>query len=178
MQRWKPCQARLHPGEKLFAYLDDVWLVSQPERVGQVHNVAEHELDPPRSKCTEGRLMSGTGQGGNLPAVTRCKGQQKQRIPMPESGEVPSSPRPNRALKYWGCPLGHEDFVSAQLEATTRNHQALLQAIPTVPDVQFAWSLLLHCAAARANYRVLRPDVVSSFARAHDAGVCSVCAPC
>ena len=46
MQRWKPCQARLHPGEKLFAYLDDVWLVSQLERVGQVHNVAEHELDP------------------------------------------------------------------------------------------------------------------------------------
>ena len=63
--------------------------------------------------------------------------------------------------------------MSAQLEATTRKHQALLQAIPTVPDVQSAWSLLLHCAAARANYqlRVLRPDVVSSFARAHDAGV-------
>ena len=36
--------ARLHPGGKLFAYLDDVWLVSQPERVGEVHIVAEHEL--------------------------------------------------------------------------------------------------------------------------------------
>ena len=37
-------QGRLHPGEKLFANLDDVWLVSQPERVGEVHTVPEHEL--------------------------------------------------------------------------------------------------------------------------------------
>ena len=35
MQRW------LHLGEWLFASLDDVWLVSQPE---EVHIVAEHEL--------------------------------------------------------------------------------------------------------------------------------------
>ena len=55
-----------------------------------------------------------------------------------------------------------EDFVSAQLEATTRKHQALLQAIPTVFDVQSAWSLLLHCGW---------PDVVLFFARAHDEGV-------
>ena len=35
----------MQASEKLFAHLDDVWLVSQPERVGQVHNdVAEHEL--------------------------------------------------------------------------------------------------------------------------------------
>ena len=84
--------------------------------------------------------------------------------------EVPTT---EQGIKILGCPLGHEDFVSAQLEATTRKHQVLLQAIPTVPDVQSAWSLLLHCAVARANYqlRVLRPDVVSFFARAHDAGV-------
>ena len=37
-------QGRLHPGEKLFAYLDDVWLVSQPERVGEVYTVAEREF--------------------------------------------------------------------------------------------------------------------------------------
>ena len=82
------------------------------------------------------------------------------------SCEAPAAPKPpgfhtRRAL------LGPEDFVSAQLEAT-RKHQALVQAIPTVLDVQSAWSLLLHCATARANSG---PDVVLSFARAHDAGV-------
>ena len=92
--------ARLHPGEKLFACSDDVWLVSQLW--------LNMNFGPtPRSKCTGGRLMSGTGQGGNLPVVTRCKGLQKQRIPTPESGEVPSSPRQNRASKkYWGALWG------------------------------------------------------------------------
>ena len=94
-------------------------------------------------------------------------------VQMPESGEVPSSTRRNRGINILGCPLGHEDFVSAQLQATTRKHQVLLQAIPTVPDIQSAWLLFLHCASARANYqlRVLGPDVVLSYARAHDAGV-------
>ena len=70
-------------------------------------------------------------------------------------------------------PLGHVDFLRAQLEATTAKHSALLQAIPNVPDVQSAWLLLLHCASVRANYqvRVLRPDAVEQFARTHDARV-------
>ena len=87
-------------------------------------------------------------------------------------------PTKEQGIKMLGCPLGREDYVIAQLEATTRTHQVSLQAIPTVPDIQAAGLLLLHCAAARANYqlRVLRPDVVLSFARAHDAGVWQ-CAP-
>ena len=76
----------------------------------------------------------------------------------------------SQGIKVLGCPLGHEDFVTTQLEAIGRNHHVLLQAIPTVPDVQSAWLLLLHCAAARANFylRVVRPDLAIHFARRHD----------
>ena len=51
----------------------------------------------------------------------------------------------------------------------------LLEAIPTVPDVQSAWLLLLHCASARANYllRVVRPEWVEQFALSHDESVWS-----
>ena len=40
-------------------------------------------------------------------------------------------------------------------------------------DVQSAWLLLLHCAAARANFYlcVVRPDLVVQFARIHDASL-------
>ena len=35
---------RLRPGERLFAYLDDIWFVTKPERVGEVHSLAERDL--------------------------------------------------------------------------------------------------------------------------------------
>ena len=44
-------------------------------------------------------------------------------------------------------------------------------------DVQSAWSLLLHCASARANYilRVVRPDLVRAFAAQHEHGIWQCC---
>ena len=48
-----------------------------------------------------------------------------------------------------------------------------LERIPAVQDVQSAWLILIHCAAARANYllRVVRPALVRRFAENHDAGL-------
>ena len=37
-------QARLLEGEKLFAYLDDVYIICQPDRVADVHAILEEEL--------------------------------------------------------------------------------------------------------------------------------------
>ena len=68
--------------------------------------------------------------------------------------------------KILGTPLGHRDFISAQLQQKMQNHRILLERIPAVTDVQSAWSLLPRCASARANYilRVVRPDLVRVFA--------------
>ena len=47
-------------------------------------------------------------------------------------------------------------------------------------DVQCAWNLLLHSAAARANcqLRVVRPELTTAFAQGHDDGVWScLCDP-
>ena len=54
-----------------------------------------------------------------------------------------------QGTKVLECPLGHADFVTAQLEAIARKHQVLLQAIPNIRDVQSSCLLLLHCAGAR-----------------------------
>ena len=68
-----------------------------------------------------------------------------------------------QGMKVLGTPLGHREYVATYLDG-------MRPEIPSVPDVQCAWLLLLHCASARANYllRVVRPVWVQSFACAHD----------
>ena len=79
-------------------------------------------------------------------------------------------PRSMQGIKVLGTPLGHPNCVATHLEEMRRKHDVLFEAIPTVPDVQSAWLLLLHCASARANYllRVARPEWVEQFALSHD----------
>ena len=72
-----------------------------------------------------------------------------------------------------GAPVGHPDFIRAQLEMTQAGRQVLLNRIPSLPDLQSAWSLLLHCASVRANYflRVVPPELGEEFARVHDSSL-------
>ena len=72
-----------------------------------------------------------------------------------------------------GSPLVHTDFVDAHLERTTREHSVLIERIPSVPDLQSAWLLRVHCAAAKATHllRVLPPITVRRFAEDHDEGL-------
>ena len=71
--------------------------------------------------------------------------------------------RQNAASKSWGH-LEHPEFVEHQLQAVRQHQQIFLDRIPSIPDVQSAWALLL------ANYfiRVVPPDDSHSFAVAHD----------
>ena len=75
-----------------------------------------------------------------------------------------------QGLKVLGTPLGHPGYVRQFLEKVTTNHDLLLSRIPMVHDMQSAWLILLHCAAARANFLLLvvSPDLVEHFAHNHD----------
>ena len=73
-----------------------------------------------------------------------CDELQRRAIQQDPTAQVWTGsgvPTHRQGIEVLGCPLGHEDFVTPQLEA-----------IPTVPDVQSVWLLLLHCASARANF--------------------------
>ena len=61
-------------------------------------------------------------------------------------------PMHQRRMQVLDTPLGHTEFIKAQLEMLTAEHQTLLDRIPLIEDVQSGWSILVHCAAARANY--------------------------
>ena len=78
-----------------------------------------------------------------------------------------------QGLMVLGTPLGSAAYVQAALQSKREAHDALLDKIPGVPDMQSAWLLLLLCGATRANYwlRVLPPQTTLEFARRHDAAV-------
>ena len=167
-------QRRLRQSERLLAYLDDVCLVSQPDRARDAHNVAEQEL------WTHAKIRIHAGKthmwnkSGRMPEG--CDELHRRAVLHDPTAQVwrgSDLPTREQGIKVLGCPLGHADFVTAQLETIARKHPVFWQAIPNVRDVQSAWLLLLHCAAARANFylRVVRPDLVVQFARTHDASL-------
>ena len=70
----------------------------------------------------------------------------------------------SKASKYWAHHIGASRFCPSSVGL-----QLITSGCTSVPDVQAAWLILLHCAQARANYlvRVVRPDAVRSFAQRH-----------
>ena len=101
--------------------------------------------------------------------------EQMARESDPRARVWRGSDRPDNqlGLKVLGTPLGHPAYVQEHLEIIAAEHQQFLDKIPTVPDLQCAWALLLHCGSARANYflRVVRPDCTVQFAALHDEGL-------
>ena len=124
-------QRRMRPTERLMAYLDNIYLVSRPERVGDVVAASVQEL------WAHARIRGPHHRTGDQ-SVGDSSGSRG---------------------------LCQPTFGTDPVEA-----QKILRRIPTLPDVQSAWLLLLHCASTRANHslRVVRPEWALEFARAHD----------
>ena len=85
----------------------------------------------------------------------------------------PDLPNDRQGVVVLGTPVGHAEFVTRVLEEKTQEHSVLLERIPAVQDLQSAWTLLLYCAAARANFwlRTTSPAHTGTFAQEHDTGI-------
>ena len=57
-------------------------------------------------------------------------------------------------------PLGHDAFQKAALLAKRCQHDSLLDKLPSLPDLQTAWLLILVCPSPRSNYllRTMQPS--------------------
>ncbi|CAE7822051.1 unnamed protein product [Symbiodinium sp. CCMP2456] len=79
-------------------------------------------------------------------------------------------PAYQQGLKVLGAPLGTDEFVVAQLHTLSAQHRALLELLPSLPDLQVAWLLLLYCANPRAQHilRAVPPALTAVFAAEHD----------
>ena len=135
-------QATLFPSEKLFAFLDDIWVVANPHRIAAIYAELERALWAHvviRINLGKTQLFN---RGGFLPPG--C-----QHILQAGDHMLPDH---QQGIVVLGTPLGHEEFVKSQLRCKLQEHSLLLQRIEAVPDLQCAWLILIFCAAARANY--------------------------
>ena len=71
-----------------------------------------------------------------------------------------------------GTPIGLELCISEKLGERLAKERALWEAIPTVPDLQCAWQILLQSANPRANHtmRTMPPSCCAAYCSAHDEG--------
>ena len=147
------------------AFHDDRYTVTMPERVGEVHALLEGAL----WTTAEIRVHQGKTQLWNRVGENPRGWESLQRAVLAEdetaivwrgSEELPAH---QRGIKVLGTPLGHPDFVQAHLDKLTAQHQIH-------PG---RWLLLVHCAAARANYiaRVVAPLAAEQFCNTHDMGL-------
>ena len=169
------------PDHTVMAFLDDIYLVSKTQEVREGYVSVEREL----WRHAKIRVHEGKTHIWNLAGIKpeicdvlqRAAEAAKPGARVWRGSEVPTE---EQGIKVLGAPVGHRDFVRKHLERILEQHEVLLNGIPRVPDVQSAWLLLLHCASARANYqlRVMRPECVLEFARAHDEnmwrGLCTI----
>ena len=166
----------LLPTEKLFAYLDDVYVVTTPDRVATVYTLLQENL----WVVAGVRINSGKTQvwnaAGRKPlvyeAMDRIAQAQNPEAKVWRGSEVPVD---RQGVKDLGAPIGHPAFVTAQLAAVAEHQATLLQRIPLTPDLQSAWLLLLHCAGGRPTYflRVVNPEAALDYATLHDERVWS-----
>ena len=143
-------------------------------RVGTLHSVAQRELWAHCRIRVHGSKTHVWNRAGQKPeACNRLQRVAEVHDPTARVWRGSEVPLAEQGVKVLGTPVGHDEYVRSLLEKIQAKQQFLLNAIPTVPDVQSAWLLLLHCASARANYqlRVVRPELVNSFAESHDQGL-------
>ena len=130
-------QRQLEDGERLFAFLDDVYVVTRPERVGEVYRILEEALRV--FSCI--RIHNGKtkiwNRLGTRPEacdlLERIARVENPRATVWKGGGVPTD---QQGIKVLGTPLGHDDFVASHLQEVVQDQQGLLRKIPMVKDLQ------------------------------------------
>ena len=157
------------------AFLDDVYVVNpRPDSVLHSYTALEEELWTHAGTRINGGKTRVWNRSGSQPRgcdiLQRIAVQSDPDAVVWRGSDVPTV---QQGIKILGTPLGHHDYVQNQLERVADEHQRFMDMLPSVPNLQSSWLLLVHCASARANYllRTVCPDSVRGFAEAHDRGL-------
>ena len=146
----------LKPGEHLRAFLDDIYMVCEPERVRPLYNILGAALHREASVCTLAKPV--WNRGGIVPAHVEEMGPDVWNCD---------------GIKVLGTPLGTAHFVASLVEERIAEERRLWEAIPSVLDLQCAWQILVQSANPRSNHmiRTLPPSQSAEYARQHDEGM-------
>ena len=164
--------AELGPRADLYAFLDDTYVACDPADACDAFVTLRSALKRHANidvHLGKTRVWNSTGE--QPPGLTEV---------LPTApGEAPvwvgdhSVPLQQQGFLVLGTPFGSEAFKKEALRTKGLSHGRLLDRIPSLPDRQSAWLLLLMCAAPRSNYllRSLAPSLTDEFARTHDDGI-------
>ena len=152
---------RLRPEDKLFAFLDDVHVVSPPHRTRDGYNILEEQL------WTGAGIQLHTGK-------TRVWNREGTCPPgVEELGDEVWSPS---GIKILGTSIGSPEFVRTIIAKRLEDEGRLWDAVAWVPDLQCSWQILLQCAGPRCQHllRTLPPSQSAECAQCHDDGMMRV----
>ena len=158
----------LQPTERVWAFLDDIYVTAEPPRVSGLHQRMGQLL-----QSTVGvRLHAGKTQVWNAAGAEPLGVRE-----LSPGGDCwlgdSSRPAEERGLRVLGLRVGSPPYVVRELAALQVRQQRLFDLLPTVPDLQSAWLLLLYCAGPRVHHalRGVRPELSEEFADQHDQSV-------
>ena len=127
-QALQEVQSQLCSSERLFAFLDDIYVVSAPERTCEVYNILRRQ-----HRKTQIWNRAGVVPRGH-DALLRLA-----QLDDPEAqiwfGDL-SVPPEERGIRVLGTPLGTDAFIQLHLQGIVDSHQLLLNRIPVVSDLQ------------------------------------------
>ena len=153
--------------EKVFAFLDDIYLVCRPNRVAAVYQELQRHTNID-IHCGKTKIWNRCGEkpSGVDQLTMTARVQDPGAIVWRGDHEIPAS---EQGMKVLGAPMGRDEYTTRFLEKKSEQHDILFQRIPMVPDVQASWLLLTFCAATRANFylRNTSPEVARPFATSH-----------
>ena len=169
-RRTRGCQSGLQDGEGLFAVFDDTSFDTSPERVTAVFTSLQGAPWPRGIHINPGKIKVWSAAGVKPPGCDAMQGITESFDPTALVWRGSELSTFQQGMKVLATPLGHPDFVRANLEWKSISHQWFLDRIPLMEDVQASWLLLVHCAAALANYmtRVLEPASSLEFCERND----------
>ena len=168
-------QAQLQDGERLFAFLDDVYVVCSPARVNAIYGLLQNALFAHSSIRVHNGKTQVWNRGGVVPAGIEVL-QAVVGVNDPDAivwrGD-PALHSEAQGVRILGTPLGHSEFVRSLLAGLSETHDQLMEKVLSVQDLQCAWLLLLYCCSARANctLRVVHPKFTARFAAHRDASL-------
>ena len=151
-------QAQLHEGEHLFAYLDDVYAIAEPDRIRPIYDALVANLRETAAIELHAGKTRTWNRGGVKPPN------------MDDLGADVWSPA---GVKVLGTPIGTDEFVASQVAERLEDERRLWDALLEVPDLQCAWQILVQCAGPRASHllRTLPPSQSRAYAMGHDDGM-------
>ena len=116
-------QGQLLPGEAVFAFLDDIYVVAEPERVRPLLDALSAALwEHARDRLHAGKTRIWNAAGEEHPSIADLAAAGSAGSSDPAWVGDWSLPPDQQGLTVLGAPLGHDAYVHAQLRLKRAQH--------------------------------------------------------